>query len=108
MKFPIGSTVEVINNVIAGQGYEFIGRQGKVVGHDHDDVKVDLDGPILCFKEEELQKVIMKTEFASVAEAVAYYYREGYKTVDVRIMQKGESFIRIHQRGLLDVVVTEQ
>jgi hypothetical protein len=51
----------------------------------------------------------MKTEFACVAEAVAYYFHLGYADVDTtgddRIMTNGTERIRIVHRDLLDVVV---
>lgn len=55
---------------------------------------------------------ILKTRdtFACIAEAVAYYYREGYQTEreydDGRFMIAGKRAVRIESLGLLHVHVT--
>jgi hypothetical protein len=50
-------------------------------------------------------------EFASVAEAVAHYFRQGYKTVyegaGGRIMRRGRDEVVINHEGFLLVVAEE-
>lgn len=48
-----------------------------------------------------------RKQFASVAEAVAFYYAQGFKTWqegdEDRIMRSGNEEVRIVHKGLLDV-----
>lgn len=53
--------------------------------------------------------------FASVAEAGAYYYELGYRTIQEthneiyeRVMQAGDNIVCIRKLGLLDVVAIEE
>lgn len=59
-RFPKGTMIKVVSNHIAGQGDQFIGLRGEVIGYCYGDIIIKVDGDNLCFHPDEVEKIRAK------------------------------------------------